>query len=114
MQVKANLKYLRISPRKVRLVASSIKGLNIKEAKSQLGVLIKRSCDPIEKLLDSAVANAVHNFNLQKDNLYISNILVNEGPSLKRWMPRAMGRAAQILKRTSHVTIILDEREKDV
>ncbi|MFH1175541.1 MAG: 50S ribosomal protein L22 [bacterium] len=114
MEIKAHLKYLRISPRKVRLVADAIKGSDIKTAKTRLNLLVKRSSNPISKLLDSAVANAQHNFNLKKENLYIGNVIVNEGPSLKRWMPRAQGRATEILKRTAHITVILREREQNL
>lgn len=112
MQVIAKLNYLRISPRKVRLVANLIKGMDVEEAETQLRFLTKRASKPLLKLLKSAVSNALHNFNIPKENLYIHNILVNEGPSLKRYMPRAMGRADLILKRTSHITIILQEKEE--
>lgn len=112
--VTAKLKYLRISPRKVRLVANLIKGMDVVEARSQLTFLPKRAASMILKLLNSALANAEHNFNLSKENLYISKIIVDPGPSLKRWLPRAMGRATSILKRTSHITLILDERVKTI
>lgn len=107
----AKLRHLRISPRKVRLVTNLIKGLTVKEAEKQLKFLTKRSTQPILKLLNSAVANAENNAKLTKENLYISRITVDVGPSLKRWRPRAMGRAFQILKRTSHITITLDQKE---
>lgn len=110
MLIKAKLRYLRISPRKVRLVADLIKGLTVKEAEGQLKFLVKKSARPILKLLNSAIANA-QNSNLTKENLKISNIFVDSGPSLKRWRARAMGRAAPILKRTSHVTLILEGKE---
>lgn len=109
MEVKAHLKYLRISPRKARLLANAVKGFSIKEARMQLDVIVKRASAPISKLIQSAAANAKHNFNIEESNLYVSNILVNEGPSLKRWMPRAQGRATEIVKRTSHITVVLDE-----
>lgn len=109
MEIKAHLNYLRISPRKVRLLANAVKGFSVKEASAQLNILVKRSSDPIAKLVKSAAANAKHNFNIDESNLYVSSILVNEGPSLKRWMPRAQGRATEIIKRTSHITVILDE-----
>ena len=105
--VKAKLKYLRISPRKVRLVVDLIRGLKVVEAEKQLRFLNKRAARPILKLLKSAIANAGKN-NLTKENLRIVNILVDAGPSLKRWMPRAMGRATPIMKRTSHITMILE------
>jgi len=110
--IKAKLRHLRISPRKVRLVANLIKGLTIEEAERQLKFLTKRAASPILKLLNSAVANAENNNKLTKENLYISNIVVDVGPSLKRWRPRAMGRAFPILKRTSHITLTLDQKAK--
>jgi len=110
MKVKAKLNNLRISPRKVRLVIDLIRGLDVSEAKIQLNFLVKKSAKPILKLLDSAVANAKNNFKLDESNLYISEIFASEGPTLKRIMPRAMGRAFHIRKRTSHITIVLDEK----
>jgi len=112
MEVKACLNRLRISPRKVRLVADLARGMNINEARERLEFLNKKSTKPILKLINSAVANAKNNFNLNEDNLYISEIFVNEGPILKRWRPRAMGRAARINKRTSRVMVILSEIKK--
>ncbi|MBU2472534.1 50S ribosomal protein L22 [Patescibacteria group bacterium] len=109
--ITAKLRHLRISPRKVRLATNLIKGLTVKEAEKQLKFLTKKSAQPILKLLNSAIANAENNAKLIKENLYISNITVDVGPSLKRWRPRAMGRAFQILKRTSHITITLDQKE---
>lgn len=112
MEIKASLNYLRISPRKVKLVADLIRGLNVDKAQAQLQFLTKKAASPILKLLNSAIANAKHNFNLEKENLYIEDIGVNQGSTLKRWRPRAFGRAAPILRRTSHVTIILGEAKK--
>jgi len=106
----AKLRHLRISPRKVRLVTNLVKGLDVEEAERQLTFLTKRAARPILSLLNSAVANAQHNANLPKPGLYITNIVVEPGPSLKRWRPRAMGRAAPILKRTSHVILFLDQK----
>lgn len=108
--VTAKLRYLRISPRKVRLVTGLIKGLSVDEAERQLKFLTKRASLPILKLLNSAVANA-QNDNLTKDNLYIAKITVDPGATLKRWRARAFGRATPIMKRTSHVTIVLDAIE---
>ncbi|KKU18766.1 MAG: 50S ribosomal protein L22 [Candidatus Azambacteria bacterium GW2011_GWB2_46_37] len=99
-----------MAPRKVRVVANLIKGLNIDQARAQLRALPKRASGPVLKTLNSAVANAEHNFQLSKDNLYIAKIFVDGGPMLKRWMPRAMGRASAIQKKTSHLTVILGER----
>ena len=109
MEVKAHLNRLRISPRKVRLVAGLVSKMNIDEARKQLEFLNKKPTDLILKLINSAVANARNNFDLKEDNLYISEIFVNGGPTMKRWRPRAMGRAARINKRTCCVTVVLDE-----
>jgi large subunit ribosomal protein L22 len=107
----AKLRHLRISPRKVRLVANLVRGLSVVEAEKQLKFLTKRAAKPVLKLLKSAIANAENNANLAKDSLYIAKILVDPGPTLKRWMPRAMGRATPIMKRTSHLTIVLESKE---
>jgi len=114
MESRAYLKQLRISPRKVRLVADTVRGASVQDARKTLGVLIKRSSEPMLKLLNSAVANAENNFKMVESNLYVSKIFVDEGPVFKRWMPRAMGRATEILKRTSHITIILGELEEGI
>lgn len=111
MEIKSQLKHLRISPRKVRLVIGLIKGLSVEIAENQLKFCSKRAAKPILKLLQSAIANAKHNFNLTKEVLYVSKIIVDQGPSLKRWRARAMGRAALILKRTSHVVLLLGTKE---
>lgn len=111
MKIIAKLKHLRMAPRKVRLVADLIRGMDVQEAQKQLKFLNKKAALPLLKLLNSAIANAKHNFNLEKENLYISQILVDGGPSLKRWMPRAMGRATPILKRTCHITLLLDQKK---
>jgi len=110
MEVKAKLKYYRIAPRKARLVIDVIRGLGVNNAINQLKNLDKKSAPVILKLLNSAISNAVNNFSLKKDNLYIKEIRVDQGPALKRWMARAHGRGARILKGTSHITIILDEK----
>jgi len=110
MKVSATLKNLRITPRKVRIVTGLIKNLNVDDAIVQLNSTIKRSCPDIKKLLNSAIANCENNFGLDRNNLFIFEIIVNEGKVLKRWMPKAYGRAGRILKRTSMVTIILSER----
>jgi len=108
-----------MSPRKVRLVVDLARGMNVEQAKIQLKFLNKKAARPILKLLNSAVANAKNNFKLDEKNLYISEIFVNEGPTLKRWRARAMGRSAQIRKRTSNIKIGLEEKisgklDKDV
>lgn len=110
MKVSAQLNNLRITPRKVRLVADLIKGRDVEDVKAQLRHIVKRSCPVIEKLLKSAIANAENNLGLDRDNLYVYDVQVGEGARLKRWLPRAFGRASQILKRTSNITLILEER----
>lgn len=109
MSVIAKLRYLRIAPRKVRLVADLIRGKRIEEAQNILNFTIKKAAPPLLKLLRSAVANAKNNFRLDESNLYITKILVDEGPKYKRWRARARGRAEEIQKKTSHVTVVLDE-----
>lgn len=107
VQAKAQLRHLRIAPRKVRLIADLIRGQEIKKAQSLLEFNLKKSAQPVKKLLDTALANAKNNLNLEESSLVISEIFVDEGPKLKRWRARSRGRAAQIQKKTSHVTIIL-------
>lgn len=109
MEVKAKLRFLRMSPRKVRLVANLIKGMNVSEAINQLKFNPKLTAKPLLKLLNSAVANATNNFKLDKKNLFIKIITADQGPTLERWRPRAFGRATPIKKRTTHVNIVLDE-----
>jgi large subunit ribosomal protein L22 len=112
MEITAQLHLYRQSPRKMRLVADSIRGLNAKKALDRLYFSPKRASTPIYKLVQSAIANASHNFSLNPDNLFIKKIMVDTGPTLKRWRARAFGRSAPIRKHTSHVTIILDESVK--
>lgn len=109
MLVIAKLRYLRIAPRKVRLVADLIRGKLVEKAQTILGFTVKKAALPLFKLLKSAIANAKTNFQLEEKNLYISKILVDEGPKYKRWMPRSRGQASAIQKKTSHITIVLDE-----
>jgi len=109
MSVIAKLNYLRIAPRKVRQVSDLIRGKSVEEAQNILNFLTKKSALPLLKLLNSAIANAKNNFQLEESNLYISKITINEGPKLKRWRARARGVAAEIQKKTSHITIVLDE-----
>lgn len=110
-EVSATLRNLQMSPRKVRLVADLIRGASVKEAQTQLQFSAKGASKPVLKLLNSAIANADHNFNLDTSSLRIKTILVNEGPVLKRFMPRAFGRATTIRKRMSHVKIVLEGEE---
>ncbi|MFH1608908.1 MAG: 50S ribosomal protein L22 [Patescibacteria group bacterium] len=110
--MKAFLKNYRQSPRKVRLVANLIKGKKVDEALVQLNFLAKRAGDPIQKLLLSAVANA-KNMGIDKENLFIKEIRVDKGLVMKRMMPAAMGRGHRINKRTSHVNILLAEKNTE-
>ncbi len=100
---------LRMAPRKVRLVANLIKGMSVAQAKNQLAFMVRKPAPLILKLLNSATANAKHNFSLEENNLYIAKILVEAGPTLKRWLPRAMGRATPLRKRTCSVKLVLGE-----
>jgi large subunit ribosomal protein L22 len=105
--VVAKLRYLRVSPKKVRRIARLIKGMNFAEAEAQLRFLPNKSVKPLYKLLLSAGANAENNYNLSRANLFVQKILVDPGPSLKRWRARARGVAFPIAKRTSHITLFL-------
>jgi len=108
----AKLNYLRIAPRKTRLVAQMIKGLSVNEAEAELLVNPKRPSGVVLKLLRSAVANAKNNQKLNVENLFVKEIRVDQGPTLKRFMPRAMGRASSIQKKSSHIILVLGELEK--
>jgi large subunit ribosomal protein L22 len=116
MPIVSKLNYLRISPRKVRLVADLIRNNKVEQAERILNFTIKRAAGPLAKLLKTAIADAHNNFHIDSDNLYISKIIVNEGPRYKRWRPRSRGMANKIEKRTSHITLVLGEispREED-
>lgn len=112
MESKAVAKYIRISPRKARQVVDLIRGKNVDEAAAILKFTPNRATEPVSKALHSAVANAEHNANLNKDNLIVAKVFVDEGPTLKRFKPRAMGRADRMLKRSSHITVVVSEREE--
>jgi len=109
MSVTAKLRYLRIAPRKVRLVADLIREKTVEEAQTILSFTVKKAAAPLLKLLNSAIANGKNNFQLDAANLYISKLTIDEGPKYKRWMPRARGTASEIQKKTSHLTLVLDE-----
>ncbi len=109
MEVRAVTRYVRISPRKARLVTELIKGKPVEEALTILRFVPKKAARLVDKTLRSAVANAEQNPNIDVDTLYIKRIFVDGGPTMKRWRARAMGRATKIIKRTSHITVILDE-----
>ncbi len=107
MDVYASLRYLRMSPRKVRLVIDAIRGLGVLDAETRLTFMKQGAARPVLKLLRSAMANAEHNFHVSKDQLAIKTITADGGPTLKRFTPRAFGRAAPIRKRTTHIELIL-------
>ncbi len=107
-EIKAKIKMLRIAPRKVRLVARLIKGKTVKNALTILKLTNKRACTPFIKLINSAIANAAHNLNIKTNHFYIKKIEVNEGPKLRRFLIKARGRSTPILKRTSHISLILE------
>ncbi len=111
MEVKASARYIRISPRKVRVVIDLVRGKSVSEALTLLKFIPKRASEPIAKVIASAAANAEHNFNLNKDNLVVSQAFVDQGPTLKRFHPRQRGQAFPILKRTSHITVTVKEKE---
>lgn len=111
MDVRANLRSIRISPRKVRLVTDLIRNKKVGDAIVILNNTNKKSSVPVQKLVKSAVANAVNN-GLDADRLFIKEIFVNEGPTLKRFRPRAHGRAYEILKRTSHITATVSDGQQ--
>ncbi|MHB9112087.1 MAG: 50S ribosomal protein L22 [Thermoleophilia bacterium] len=109
---RATAKYVRVSARKMRLVADMVRGKGVAEARTVLAFSTKNAAKVVTKVLGSAVANAENNHDMSADELYISTILVNEGPTLKRIRPRAMGRAFRIRKRTCHVTVELTSRKE--
>jgi large subunit ribosomal protein L22 len=108
----ATARFVRISPRKLRLVIDMVRGKSVADARSVLAFTPRGGSVVVEKVISSAVANAENNYDMSGDDLYISSIYVNEGPTLKRFRPRAMGRASQIRKRTSHITVIVTERKE--
>ncbi|MBU9720219.1 MULTISPECIES: 50S ribosomal protein L22 [Bacillaceae] len=112
MEAKAVAKQVRIAPRKVRLVVDLIRGKSVGEAISILRLTPKKASPVVEKLLNSAIANAEHNYEMEPDNLVVSKVYVDEGITLKRFRPRAMGRASRINKRTSHITVVLTEKKE--
>ncbi len=112
MEVKAVSKYVRVSPRKARVVVDLIRGKQIESAREILAFSERAIAETVLKTLNSAVANAEHNNNLRADNLVVKTAFVDEGPTLKRIRPRAKGSASRINKRTSHITIIVAPREE--
>lgn len=112
MEAKAVARYVRIAPRKVRLVIDLIRGKNVAEAIAILKLTPKGASPTVEKVLKSAIANAEHNFEMNPEELIISKATCDEGPTLKRFRPRAMGRASKINKRTSHVTVVVSQKKE--
>lgn len=110
-EARAIAKYVRISPLKVNFICDEIRGKQVDEALNILEFTPKKGARELSKVLNSAVANAENNFNLDRDNLYIREAYANEGPQMKRWRPRARGMASPIIKRTSHIGIVVEERD---
>ena len=111
MEVKAVAKNVRLTPRKVRLVLDLVRGKDVKEALAILKFTPRNTAPVVSKLIKSAVANATNNHQMNEEKLYVKNIYADEARVLKHWMPRAKGSASQILKRSSHITVVVDERE---
>lgn len=110
MEAKAHAKSIRIAPRKVQLVVDLIRGKQVGDAIAILRHTPKAASPVVEKLLNSAIANAEHNYSMDVNKLVISQAYVNQGPTMKRFRPRAMGRASRINKRTSHITLVVSEK----
>ena len=111
MEARATLKFLRISPRKVKIVLDLIRGVDAAKAMAILKFTPKAACEPVAKLLKSAMANAENNYDMDVTRLYVAECSVSQGPTLKRIRPRAQGRAFRINKKTSHITLVLKEAE---
>jgi large subunit ribosomal protein L22 len=110
-QATGHAKFIRITPRKMRLVVDAIRGKSVKDAEDLLKFIPKNASLPISKVLKQAKNNATHNFSMLEDTLFVKAAFVNEGPTLKRIIPRARGRGDSLFKRTSHITIILEEKQ---
>jgi large subunit ribosomal protein L22 len=112
MEAKATAKYVRVSPRKIRQLVASVKGRNVGQALDLLDYTPRPVAKTVSKLIRSAVSNAVNmEGRIDVDDLYIKRLVVGDGPRLKRWVPRARGRATPIIKRTSHITVVVAEKE---
>ena len=111
MEARANAKYIRISPLKVHYICDEIRGKSVEEAKAILMFTPKRGAKELLKVLNSAVANAENNLNLDADDLYVKEAYANDGPTMKRFRPKAKGMAYPILKRSSHIGVVVAERE---
>jgi large subunit ribosomal protein L22 len=113
MNVRAHARFVRHSPSKVRQVLNLIRGHHVPEARAALDFSGRRAADPVRKALESALATAEHNFALDAEELIVAEAYADEGPTLKRFRPRARGRATQILKRTSHITVVVSDEWGD-
>ncbi len=109
-EARAIAKYIRISPRKIRQVVDLIRGKDLREAMAILKYVPRRASAPVAKVVQSAAANAEHNYEMLRENLYVAECYVDQGPIVKRFQARAMGRADLLRKRTSHITVILKEK----
>jgi large subunit ribosomal protein L22 len=113
MKAHAQAKFIRQSPNKVRRVLDLVRGLPVEEARHVLALTDRRAAGYVRKVLDSAVANAEHNLAIDSDELFVTETYADEGPTLKRWRPRARGRATRINKRTSHITVVVSDGEEE-
>ncbi len=111
--VRASSRYVRVAPRKARLIADQVRGLHIDEARALLEFSPRGAAGDIHKLIEAAAANAENNHDLVADEMRIAEITVDEGPTLRRFRPRALGRASRINKRTSHIAVALSPEEED-
>jgi len=111
--VRASARYVRVAPRKARLIANQVRGMHIEQARALLEFSPRGAAEDIRKLIDSAAANAENNHDLIGDEMRISEITVDEGPTLRRFRPRALGRASRINKRTCHIAVALSPEEED-
>jgi large subunit ribosomal protein L22 len=110
MEAKAQVTYVRISPRKVKIVLDLIRNKPVDVAQAILKFTPKAACEPVGKLLNSAIANAVNNNEMDRKSLYVAEVYANPGPTLKRYVARSRGSASPILKRTSHISVVLDQK----
>ena len=113
MEARAQARFIRVTPRKARRVVDLIRGLPAAEAQAVLRFAPQRASEPVGKVLASAIANAEHNNRLDADTLFVSKAWVDEGPTLKRFRPRAQGRAYRVNKRTSHITVVVESRDEE-
>jgi len=113
MQAKAIARHIRISPRKVRQVVNLIRGKKVEEALAIMKFTPRGSTEPLTKVLNSAIANAEHNLEMSAEDLYITEIYVDQGATIKRIKPRAMGKADRIFKRSSHITVVVGDKKED-